>query len=167
MKKAQVVAGLNAVTGDEGAGKTRFLRQLCEEHHDAFWLDLRLPEHDELTPEAVWDQLKNRWANWDQQLCSDLCHALAFNDHLGKQLFMLSAGSRRKVALIALLSSGAQMTCLDQPFAALDQASIATLCDFLNDMSDHPSRSWVVADYEAHPQIHWKQVISLDPTSMK
>jgi len=34
----QIVTGLNAVVGDEGSGKTHFLRQLCERHPDALWL---------------------------------------------------------------------------------------------------------------------------------
>jgi ABC-type multidrug transport system ATPase subunit len=163
MKKVQVLPGLNAITGDEGSGKTQTLRQLCENESDAIWLDLRLPEHDELTPEEFWALQQNQSPHWNQIECTDLCNALNLTDHLGKRLFMLSAGSRRKVALIALLSSGARIVCLDQPFAALDQASIAALCDYLNDMSNDPGRSWVVADYEADPRIHWAHVVSLDP----
>jgi ABC-type multidrug transport system ATPase subunit len=162
MKKVQVLVGLNAVTGDEGSGKTRTLRYLCENESDAIWLDLRLPEHDQLTPEEFWALQQNQSPHWNQYECAQLCKALNLTDHLGKRLFMLSAGSRRKVGLIALLSSGARMTCLDQPFAALDQASIAALCDFLNRMANDPVRSWVVADYEADPRIHWAQVMSLD-----
>ena len=163
MQKFQICAGLNAVTGDEGSGKTRLLRQLCEEHEDAIWLDLRLPEHDDLTAEEVWVQHQIQSGHWNQDLCFSLCQALSLNLHLGKKLFMLSAGSRRKVALIALLSSGSKITCLDQPFAALDAASISVVCDFLNDMADDPLRSWVVADYVADPRIQWRNVVSLDP----
>ena len=78
---------------------------------------------------------------------------------------MLSTGSRRKVALVALLSSGAQFICLDQPFAALDQASVAVLCDFLNDMTENPSRAWLVVDYEADSKINWANVIRSNGTS--
>ena len=157
----QIVTGLNAVVGDEGSGKTHFLRQLCERHPDALWLDTRLPEHDQSTPEEFWAQLKSNDSHWSESLCKDLCLALGLNEHLGKQLFMLSNGSRRKVALIALLASGSQFICLDQPFVALDQTSIAVLCDFLNDMADAPSRAWLVADYEADPRLDWGSVIKL------
>jgi energy-coupling factor transporter ATP-binding protein EcfA2 len=75
---------------------------------------------------------------------------------------MLSTGSRRKVALAGLLACGATLTCLDQPYAALDQASIRVIRAFLQDMADHASHSWVVADYEADPQLSWQRVISLD-----
>ena len=163
MTSVKIVPGLNAVTGDEGRGKTRLLQHLCETHSDAVWLDLRLPEHNDKTPEEIWAQQKNGKPHWDEDLCSALCEALNLSPHLGKQLLMLSAGSRRKVALVALLVCGARITCLDQPFAALDQASIAVLCDFLNDVKDSPTRSWVVADYAADPRLEWAQVISLDP----
>ncbi len=82
--------------------------------------------------------------------------------HLEKKLYMLSTGSRRKVALAGLLVSGATVTCLDQPYAALDLASIKVIREFLNDMADHANRSWVVADYVADPGLRWRQVVSLD-----
>lgn len=157
-----ILPGLNAVVGDEGSGKTRLLRALCEAHADALWLDLRLPEHDEHTPEAVWAQLQARCPHWNEALRTELSESLQLQDHLGKRLFMLSAGSRRKVGLVALLASGTPLTCLDQPYAALDLASISVLREFLGDMAEHPSRAWVVADYEADQALPWRSMITLD-----
>jgi ABC-type transport system involved in cytochrome c biogenesis ATPase subunit len=164
-----VVAGLNAVTGDEGSGKTRFLRQLCDVQSNAqsdaqpnaIWLDLKLPEHDEQTPLKFWSQLERQYPKWNASLCEALSEALNLSEHLGKRLFMLSSGSRRKVALVALLSSGAQFTCLDQAFSALDHASIQVLCDFLNDMADNTERAWLLADYEADTRLKWAGIIHL------
>ena len=173
-----IVAGLNAVTGDEGSGKTRFLRQLCDVHSkvqsnaqsdaqpNAIWLDLKLPEHDEQTPLEVWSQLERQYPKWNASLCDALSEALNLSEHLGKRLFMLSSGSRRKVALVALLSSGAQFTCLDQAFSALDLASIHVLCDFLNDMADDTSRAWLLADYEADTRLALASVICLSGEPM-
>ncbi len=158
----QIVAGLNAVVGDEGRGKTRFLRQLSESHAQAIWLDLKLPEHDEHTPEEVWHIIQSQWPQWHPTLCQDLSEALNLQEHLGKRLFMLSAGSRRKVGLVGLLASSAQVTCLDQPYAALDLASIQVLREFLEDVSQDPGRALVVADYEADPHIEWQNLIDLD-----
>jgi energy-coupling factor transporter ATP-binding protein EcfA2 len=95
-------------------------------------------------------------------LHQDLTDALGLLPHQGKKLFMLSTGSRRKVALAGLLACGAAVTCLDQPFAALDSASIKVISEFLHDMAQHPTRSWVVADYEADARLPWQRVISLD-----
>ena len=162
--------GLVAVTGDEGVGKTHLLRSLggdlttqpapahCD---DALWLDLALPGQDGLTPRQVWDALRPRCPRWDPALQEDLAQALRLEPHLQKKLSMLSTGSRRKVALVGLLACGATVTCLDQPFAALDAASIGVLRDFLADVADHPSRTWVVADHVADPRLPWRREIAL------
>ena len=150
--------GLVAVTGDEGAGKTRLLRSLG----DALWLDLSLPGQDDQTPQQVWDALHQRCPLWNVQLQQDLIEALGLQPHLGKKLSMLSTGSRRKVALVALLASGATVTCLDQPFAALDAASAGVIRDFLADVADHTTRTWVVADYEADARLPWRRHVALE-----
>ncbi len=162
--------GLVAVTGEEGAGKTSLLRWLAgdpvaqlgqAQRPDGLWLDLSLPGQDELTPHQVWNALRQRCPRWDPALQDDLAQALRLEPHLGKKLLMLSTGSRRKVALVALLASGATVTCLDQPFAALDAASISVLRDFLAEAADHASRTWVVADHEADPRLRWRRQIVL------
>lgn len=105
--------------------------------------------------------MRERHPLWDSQLQRDLVEALDLDQHLGKKLFMLSTGSRRKVALVGLLASGASITCLDQPFDALDAASVRVIREFLGDMADHPSRTWVVADYEADPRLPWRRLVAL------
>ena len=87
--------------------------------------------------------------------------ALGLGPHQHKKLFMLSTGSRRKVALVGLLASGSTVTCLDQPFAALDAASAGVLRDFLSDAADHASRTWVIADYVADARLPWRRHIEL------
>lgn len=156
-----IPCGLTALTGDEGSGKTRLLLELAQSTADALWLDLRLPEHDDHTPEAVWASLQAQHPRWNASLQADLIDALQLQAHLGKQLFMLSAGSRRKVALVGLLASGATVTCLDQPYAALDLASVCVIREFMEDAADHPSRAWIVADYEADPTLSWASRITL------
>lgn len=162
-------SGLVAVTGDEGAGKTSLLRRLCEHLLEpkqqstchALWLDLSLPGHDGQAPGQVWDALRQRCPLWDMQLQQDLTEALGLHAHLGKTLSMLSTGSRRKVALVGLLASGAAVTCLDQPFAALDASSARVIREFLADVADHETRTWVVADYGADPRLPWRRHVVL------
>lgn len=160
--------GLTAITGDEGSGKTRLLRQMAGDLPGAvphglqgLWLDLSLPDQDAAIPAAFWQTLQQRSPNWNTDLLNELIDALQLRAHIDKQLFMLSAGSRRKVGLAGLLASGAALTCLDQPYAALDRASIQVIREFLHDMADHTTRAWVVADYEADPELPWSSVIHL------
>ena len=162
--------GRVAVTGDEGAGKTSLLRRLSGDLPalpgearcaDALWVDLSLPGQDEQTAPEVWGVLRQRCPRWNLQLQQDLVAALDLLPHHGKRLSMLSTGSRRKVALVGLLASGAAVTCLDQPFAALDAASARVIREFLADMGDHATRTWVVADYQADPRLPWRRHIAL------
>jgi ABC-type transport system involved in cytochrome c biogenesis ATPase subunit len=171
--------GLVAVTGGERSGKTSYLRRLCGEvvptpgaaarfdglpqvQSDAKWVDLSLPGQDDLTPTQWWAAFQEHSPLWNAGLHAELANALGLLPHAHKQLFMLSTGSRRKVAIAALLACGATVTCMDQPYTALDGASIQVLRAFLVDMADHPSRTWVVADYEADKRLPWAQVIALD-----
>ena len=157
----RLLPGLNAVVGDEGSGKTQLLQALAREQPDALWLDLRLPDHDRHTPRQFWAELQARQPHWQADWQADLTEALQLGEHLDKALFMLSTGSRRKVALVGLLASGAALTCLDQPFAALDLASVRELQGFLQDMAEHTTRAWGVAYYEADAALPWRSVVQL------
>jgi ABC-type transport system involved in cytochrome c biogenesis ATPase subunit len=163
--------GLVAVTGGERSGKTSLLRRLAGDlpglpgelpPADAVWLDPSLPGQDAQTAQQVWAALAPRCPRWSGDLQTQLAAALLLVPHQDKPLYMLSAGSRRKVALVGLLASGATVTCLDQPYSALDMASIRQVRSFLQDMADHSSRTWLVADYEADPQLGWRRVVALD-----
>jgi len=64
--------------------------------------------------------------------------------------------------VLAALASGAAVTLLDQPFAALDLASIRILHELLHEAAEHPSRAWIVADYEAPSDLPLSCVLNLD-----
>ena len=166
-------AGVSWICGDEGTGKTTLLRLLAGDIQPAagqvvtpegnvFWLDLQDAAHDNSTVQACWDALRSCWSNWNDGLLQDLAEELDMAQHLDKRLNMLSAGSRRKVMVLAALASGATVTLLDQPFAALDLASIRILHEFLLEAAEHPSRAWIVADYEAPSDLPLACVLNLD-----
>jgi ABC-type multidrug transport system ATPase subunit len=161
--------GVSVLIGDEGSGKTSLLRLLAGNLPPTagfvrllngpspvslpmpaavFWTDLRMPLNDMDTPGQCWAALRTQLPGWSEATQCDLVEALHLTPHLDKRLNMLSTGSRRKVGLVAALASGATVTLLDQPFVSLDQASIEVLKSFLNEVADHPSRGWLVADYE-------------------
>jgi hypothetical protein len=53
---------------------------------------------------------------------------------------------------------------MDQPFAALDLASIRIIKEFLHEAAELPSRAWIVADYEAPSDLPLASVLNLDAT---
>jgi ABC-type multidrug transport system ATPase subunit len=166
-------AGVSWICGDEGTGKTTLLRllagdlrptagQVVAPERDVFWVDLQDTAHDTTTVQACWDALRAQWPNWNDELLHDLAQELDMQQHVDKRLNMLSAGSRRKVMVLAALASGAAVTLLDQPFAALDLASIRILHELLHEAAEHPSRAWIVADYEAPSDLPLASVLNLD-----
>ena len=165
--------GVCWICGDEGTGKTTLLRLLAGDVQPAsgtlnaaeggvFWVDLQSPEHVASTVQACWDALRQRYPSWNYALLDDLAEELQMNPHREKQLHMLSNGSRRKVGVIAALASGATVTLLDQPFVALDAVSIQTIKEFLREAAEHPSRAWIVADYETPHDLQLASVLNLD-----
>ncbi len=166
-------AGVSWICGDEGTGKTTLLRVLAGDvqhttgqvfapEGGVFWVDLQDAAHDTTTVQACWDALRAQWPTWNDELLHDLAQELDMHRHLDKRLNMLSAGSRRKVMVIAALTSGAAVTLLDQPFAALDLASMRLILEFLHEAAEYPSRAWIVADYEAPHDWPLARVLNLD-----
>jgi len=166
-------SGLSWICGDEGRGKTTLLRLLAGDvqpttgevvmpHGDVFWIDLQSAVHDTSTVQMCWNTLRLHHPHWNQDLLQDLAEELGMTEHLHKRLNMLSAGSRRKVMVVAALASGAAVTLLDQPFAALDLGSIRIIQEFLHEAAEHPSRAWIVADYTAPDDMPLASMLNLD-----
>lgn len=165
--------GVSWICGDEGKGKTTLLRLLAGEvqptqgkiitaQDDAFWIDLQRSKYDTDTALACWNTLRARHSQWSCDLQDNLVEALNMTSHIEKPLHTLSTGSRRKVMLIAALASGASVTLLDQPFMALDLASIRIIQEFLNEVADHPHRAWLVADYTVPSNMPRTRILNLD-----
>lgn len=166
-----ITQGVTWLGGDEGTGKTTLLRLLAGElsaqqgslrvngvalaeqpatyRSQVAWVDPRTRMFDALTPIAVWEHLRSQYPTWNAALLTDLIDSLALAPHMAKSLTRLSTGTKRKIFLAGSLASGAALTLLDEPFAALDRASIDLLLELLQDAATHPIRAWVVADYVA------------------
>jgi len=114
-----------------------------------FWTDPKSTAFDQLTVAAYFNSLRPRYPQFDDRALADLIDVLSLSEHEHKPLYMLSAGSKRKVWLAAAFASGAAVTLLDEPFAALDMASINIVIERLAESARLSTRTWVLADYEA------------------
>jgi ABC-type multidrug transport system ATPase subunit len=183
LSEVQIPAGVSWVGGGEGRGKSSLLRCLAGDlvvpgsslqigaarlavapvayRAQVFWMDPRTTAHDAMRGVDFLAHTAGRYPGWDAELLAELTQALDLSPHLEKPLYMLSTGSKRKVWLAAALASGAMLTLLDEPFAALDKASIRNVLAFLQDAAQHPRRAWVVADYEAPPGVTLAHTIYL------
>ena len=178
--------GVTWVGGDESTGKTTLLRLLAGDlptsggnlqinglsladqaqayRSQVFWVDPRTQAFDALTPQDFWDGVRAQYPALDEALLAELTESFALAPHLSKSLYMLSTGSKRKVYLAAAFASGAAVTLLDEPFAALDKTSIERVLELLGKAAAHASRGWVVADYVAPRGVLLAQTITLGHT---
>jgi ABC-type multidrug transport system ATPase subunit len=102
-----------------------------------------------MTPVDYFLSLHRVHPRFDEQVLGMLIEGLSLAPHVEKPLYMLSTGSKRKVWLAAAFASGAAVTLLDEPFAALDKTSVGVVLELLEDAADHPARAWVIAHHQA------------------
>ena len=178
-------AGLSLLVDEEGATTAPLLRVLAGEvapragtvrwgevdvqvwreqaPGGIFWRDPRAP-WPEISPQQWADELAARYATWRADDWQRHVQGLALQEHLRKEMFRLSTGSKRKVLLAAALASGAPLTLIDEPEAALDNASIRYLREALGEearRAGETRRVWVVANYEPMADVPWGQTIRL------
>lgn len=180
---ASVPPGVTLVRGGDGVGKTTLLRlmagvlpaqggelrvngaalhaQAVAYRQQVFWADPRSERHDPITPRQWFKSLVPLHPGLNRQVLDDLVDGFGLVPHLDKPLYMLSTGSKRKVWLAGGFASGAALTLLDEPFAALDKTSIELVLELLHEAAGHPARAWVVAGYEAPGDVPLASVIDL------
>ncbi len=174
--------GLTWILGGDGKGKTSVLKLITNElkpqngkinYHstlkctdnscdkEIFWINPNQIQFENNTALEVWAEIKKSYPRWNQELCLELAQAFSLNPHLFKPLYMLSAGSKRKVWLCAAFAASATLTLIDEPFAALDLASQQIVLELLEDCMHHPTKAYLVADYLIPDQFATSKVINL------
>ncbi|MES2878713.1 MAG: ATP-binding cassette domain-containing protein [Pseudomonadota bacterium] len=180
---ARIPPGVSLIRGDDGSGKTTLLRLLAGElpaqagtlqfkgiamdqqpmayRQQVFWADPRSDAFDQVSAVDYFKSLPHQHPQFNEPLLDELVAGLSLTPHMDKPLYMLSTGSKRKVWLAAAFASGAVLTLLDEPFAALDKASIGFVMELLEDAADHPARAWVMADYAVPGDVPLASIIDL------
>lgn len=179
----RVAPGVTLVQGGEGTGKTTLLRLMAGAlapstgtfrlgaadlagqpqayRQQVFLADPNTAAFDQMSPQAYLASLEPRYPRFDAQAAQGLFEGLSLAEHQHKPMYMLSTGSRRKVWFAAAAASGAALTLLDDPFAALDRRSIGFVCEVLQDAALRASRIWIMADYAAPAGVALTGVIDL------
>lgn len=180
---ASIPTGITLVRGGDGRGKSTLLRLLAGAlpvqsgqlqingvdlhaqpptyRAQVFWAEPRSDAFDQLSVPDYFDLQRRSHAGFDDAVLANVVVGLGLSEHLHKQLFMLSTGSKRKVFWAAGFASGAAVTLLDEPFAAVDAASTGFMLNWLADAQRESKRAWVIADYLAPAGLPLAQVIDL------
>lgn len=178
-----VPPGVSLVTGDDGCGKSTLLRLIAGDlatqggslalpgtdagattaawRQRVFWIDPHTDAHDAVRAGDYLTSLPAQYPDFSAEAVAELVEGFALEAHLAKPLYMLSAGSRRKVWLTAAFAAGTPLTLIDQPFAALDGPAMRFLRELLQDVAGHPRRAWLIADHEAPAGVPLASTIQL------
>jgi ABC-type multidrug transport system ATPase subunit len=178
-----IPAGITLVRGGDGRGKSTLARllagalvaqsgqlhingidlqgQAAAYKSQVFFAEPRSDAFDQLSLPSYFDLQRSAYPGFDNAALAHLVDGLALEEQMHKQLFMLSTGSKRKVFLAAAFASGATVTLLDEPFAALDAASIAFILAWLHTAAELKTRAWVIADYVAPGELPLALTIDL------
>ncbi len=95
----------------------------------------------------------------------ELIEGLGLQPHLAKPIYMLSSDTKRKVWLAAAFSAGASVTLLDDPFAALDKASVLFVTRQMQRAALDPNRALIVTHYDDLDGVALARTIDLDELS--
>ncbi len=170
-----IVPGLTLVRGGEGRGKSTLLRLIAgtlrptagvvRRQVDSCFFENASDAASDDVPASTWlERRRALFVGWQEPVVAGLVEGFALAEHLHKPLYMLSTGSRRKVGIVAAAASGAPLTLIDAPFAALDGPSIRLLTRLLADAAEDPDRAWVIADHDwpaALDRVRWAGFVDL------
>ena len=180
---ADILPGITLVKGGDGRGKSTLLRLLAgalpaqsgqlqingidlhtqpvHYKNQVFWADPRSDKFDQMSVPDYFQCQQRSHPHFDDSVRADAVAGLGLAEHLHKQLYMLSTGSKRKVFIAAAFASGAAVTLLDEPFAAVDAVSIGFMLKWLKAVQSGSSRAWVIADYVAPDGLRLRQTLDL------
>lgn len=180
---ARIGPGVTLVRGGTGRGKSSLLRLLAGSlplvagqvhingislqdepvayRQQVLWTEPRSDAFDQITALDYFELQRKTHGGFADSRIALLVDGLRLAPHLSKPLYMLSTGSKRKVWLASAFASGAAVTLLDEPFAALDAASTSFVVKQLEDAATHKTRAWVFADYETPGKLPLAGMIDL------
>ena len=117
-----------------------------------YWCGPELLPFEHLTAQEYLGFIAGLYPQRDPAQWSRHIEGFKLASHLHKPLHTLSTGTQRKVALTAALSVRAAAVLLDEPLAALDQASIRHFAATLGEYAAAAETAWIMTSHEALPE---------------
>ena len=180
---AAIPGGVTLIKCDESRGKTSLLRLLAADlpaqagtlsikgiilseqpakyRSEVFYLEPRTEVFDQLSPLDFFTRMATRYPGFDAAKLPALMTGLSLTPHQDKPLYMLSAGSKRKVWIAAGLVCGAAVTLIDDVYAALDMGSIEFLTEQFIRVAQQTDRACIVTHYDLLERVPCACVITL------
>ncbi|MPN16698.1 hypothetical protein SDC9_164043 [bioreactor metagenome] len=114
-------------------------------------------------------QRAGRYPHWSAADFERHVEGFALGEHLHKPLLALSTGSLRKLWMAAAWASGAALTLIDEPLAALDKPSMRYVQETLNEFTVQDQverfgkarRCIIVTHWDEMEGVDWDGVLTL------
>jgi ABC-type multidrug transport system ATPase subunit len=180
----QIFPGLTVVLGGESTGKSTLVQLLAgiispqageltlgdanlgreqqRYRQSVAWCHPKDETAKDLTAVALFERMRQHYPDVNTAELNGLTTGFSLQEHLHKPIYMLSTGTRHKVFLTATLTSGAKLVLLDDPFAALDMASILFLKKCLSGWAQRTSKACVITLHEAPRDLEVTDTINLN-----
>lgn len=181
---ATIPAGMVMLLGDESTGKTTLVKLIAGQlsaasgvihypslsqtghpglmRHQYFMVGEDAQEWETQTPLAFFEHCQNRYGTLDASVLEKLVDAFGMREHVAKNLYMLSRGSKRKVWLVAAFAVGAPITLMDDPFIALDHQSVCLLKDLVNETAEWQDKALIVTQHVPDADLKPTHLIDLN-----
>lgn len=175
--------GVTLIRCEESRGKSTLLRLLAGEimpehgtislngicsakekslyQKQVFYTDPRCEDFDQISAMQYLTHIEKKHPDFDRARIPSLIDGLGLTAHQDKPLYMLSAGSKRKVWIAAAIASGAQITLIDDLTAALDRGSIEFITDQLILISKQRNRYFICSHYDTLERVPFTAVIDI------
>jgi ABC-type multidrug transport system ATPase subunit len=129
--------------------------------NQVFFIDPRTEAFDQVSAVQFLACIESTYPGFDRQVIPQLIEGLGLATHQDKPLYMLSAGSKRKVWIAAALASHAKITLVDDLTAALDRGSIEFIVDQLIQISNQCDRHFIFSHYGTLDRVPYAAIVDI------
>ncbi|USS90503.1 ABC transporter ATP-binding protein [Fructilactobacillus carniphilus] len=150
--KLAIPAGCTLITGPSGSGKSTLIRSLSKLQKYSGQINLQQQNIQKIKNKRYYDRLglvfqsapdqflrvtvaeelelalkTSQCPTWNTETVNQALHQLHLEGHEQQSVYTLSGGQQKKLQILVMMIRNPQLLLLDEPFAGLDQASVATV----------------------------------------